>query len=138
MMAEKFTLFTLKNIPTANFLMTALELKEYIDFTVKRIYFITSITGVTSTHCHYEEEELFIMIAGSCTAIIDKGQGIEEIEIHAPKHAIFVPRFVWHGFKNFSTGAVLMAASSTNYREDRSDYLADYTKYLKIRDEKLT
>lgn len=137
-MSKQFQIFTLNNIDAPNFTMTALELEKYIDFEVKRIYFITnSKTGVAGQHCHYNEKELFIVVQGTVTAIIDKGKGKEEIIITGPKNAMYVPNYVWHGFKNISKDAILLAASSTNYSPDRSDYLEDYIAYLKIRDEKL-
>ena len=136
-MQKKFELYTLKNINNPRNLMTPLELKDYIDFEVKRIYFISDIKSDTGAHCHFEEKELFVMVKGSCIATIDKGKGIEEVELNGLKNAIYVPNFVWHGFKNISSDAMILALSSTNYRPDRSDYLEDYNEYLKIRDEKL-
>lgn len=137
-MSKPFQKYTLKNIPTERFLMTPLELNEYIDFEVKRLYFLSDPQQATGDHCHKEEKELFIMIQGSCTAIIDKGNGKEELPLQAPKEAIYVPNYVWHGFKDFSKDAILLAITSTNYRPDRSDYIEDYDEYLKIRDEKLS
>lgn len=137
-MKKKFELFTLNNIETPRFLMTPLELHEYIDFEVKRLYFIVKPkTGETGAHCHYKEKELFIMLQGSCTAVIDQGNGLEEFEFRGPQKALYAANYVWHGFKNFSEDIVLLALSSTNYNPDRSDYLEDYTEYLKIRDENL-
>jgi len=136
-MNNKFKIFDLKNIPTDVLTMTPLELRDYIDFEVKRVYFITEPKGETSQHCHLEEKELFIMIQGSCTAIIDQGAGLEEVPLTGPKKAIYVANYIWHGFKNLSSDAVILALSSTNYKADRSDYIEDYNEYLKIRDEKL-
>ena len=113
------------------------ELKDYIDFSVARLYFIQGSQENTSQHCHIEEKELFVMVKGSCIAIIDHGNGKEDVKLEAPSDAIYIPNYVWHGFKDFSADAILMAVSSTNYREDRSDYIEDYEAYLKIRDEKL-
>jgi len=137
-MSKQFQIFTLNNIDASNFTMTALELQKYIDFEVKRIYFITSPkTGIAGQHCHYHEKELFIVVQGNVTAVIDKGSGKEEIILSGPKNAMYVPNYVWHGFKNISKSAIILAVSSTNYNPDRSDYLEDYDKYIKIRDEKL-
>ena len=136
-MSKVFQKYTLKNIPTDRFLMTPLELYEYVDFDVKRIYFLSGTKKETGEHCHKEEKELFVMIQGSCTAIIDKGNGKEEISLEGPKEAIYVPNYIWHGFRNFSHDAILLAVSSTNYESDRSDYIEDYDEYLKIRDENL-
>jgi len=107
------------------------ELYQFIDFEVKRIYFIQNCVQNTGQHCHKEENELFIMVKGKCTAIIDRGNGKEEIPFESPGDAMYVGAYVWHGFKDFTEDAVLLACSSTNYREDRSDYIEDYEEYKK-------
>ena len=65
-------------------------------------------------------------------AVIDKGNGKEDILLKGPGDAIYVGNCVWHGFKDFSPDAVLVALSSTNYSPDRSDYIEDYEEYQKI------
>lgn len=130
-MQTQFKQTKIKKIQAPNFVMSPTELKDFVDFEVKRVYFISHPTGPTSQHCHLTEKELFIMAAGSCTAVIDQGQGagLEEIRLEAPEDAIYVGAYVWHGFKDFSPDAVLLALSSTNYGSDRSDYIEDYEKY---------
>lgn len=110
------------------------ELKEFIDWEVKRVYFIQDCKEATGQHCHKVEKELFILQRGSCIAIIDRGNGKEEIPMSGPGDAVYVGNYVWHGFKNFSPDAMFLALSSTNYRPDRSDYIEDYDEYLKVRD----
>jgi mannose-6-phosphate isomerase-like protein (cupin superfamily) len=132
-MSKSFQVFTLKQIPTERFLMNPIELKDYIDFEVKRVYFITQPKGPTGSHCHKKENEFFIMIQGSCTAVIDEGDGLKEIKLEGPSSAIYVPAYVWHHFKDFSPEAILLALSSTNYNPDRSDYIEDYEEFKKIK-----
>lgn len=134
-----YKLFTLKNIQAPNFLMTPLELKDYIDFDVKRVYFIRDPQGPKNTgaHCHIaEEDELFVMMAGSCTMVVDDGHGLEEIKLEAPHHAIHIPHLVWHHFKDLSSDAVLVAITSTNYNPNRSDYCENYEDFQKLLVEK--
>lgn len=109
------------------------ELKDFVDFEVKRVYFIQDCKEATGQHCHKIEKEMFVVQRGSCVAIIDSGNGKEEINLSGPGDAIYVGNYVWHGFKNFSPDAVLLALSSTNYSPDRSDYIEDYEEYLKVR-----
>ena len=68
-----------KSIQAPNFIMHPAELKDFIDFEVKRIYYITDTTGATGAHCHLQENELFVLIQGTCTAVVDQGNGLEEI-----------------------------------------------------------
>lgn len=130
---RRYQVFTLKNIQAPNFLMTPLELKDYINFDVKRIYFISSPTGDTGNHAHRsEEDEVFIQIQGSCTISVDDGSGIEDLQLVGPKHAILVPHMVWHGFKDLSPDSILLALTSTNYDATRSDYIEDYEEFKQL------
>ena len=139
-MKKKFEIFQLPKITgekSPNFTMSPVELKNYIDFTVKRIYYLTNPKAKTGQHCHKIEKEFFIAIQGKMTAVIDQGNGKEEFYLEGPSSAIYCATFVWHGFKDFSDDAILFALSSTNYSPDRSDYIEDYDAYLKIRDKEL-
>lgn len=107
------------------------ELKDFIDFEVKRVYYIYDCKVATGQHCHKEEKELFVMQKGSCTAMIDFGNGKEDILLEIGD-AIYVGNYVWHGFKDFSSDATVLAVSSTNYKEDRSDYIEDYEEYKRV------
>jgi dTDP-4-dehydrorhamnose 3,5-epimerase-like enzyme len=134
-MESRFKVFELKNIPAINFLMTPLELKDYIDFEPKRVYFISHPQDEkkTGSHCHLkEEDELFIMVQGSCTIVVDDGHGLEDIKLTGPKQAIFIPTKVWHHFKDMSDDALICALSSTNYDPNRSDYCDDYQEFRSL------
>jgi hypothetical protein len=133
---NKFQLLDLKTINNGKTILTPLELKDYIDFEVKRVYFFEPLRDIDG-HCHKEEKELFILQKGSCKAVIDQGNGKEEIPMEGGKHAIYVANYVWHGFKDIAKDSLILALSSTNYSPDRSDYIEDYNEYLTIRDEKL-
>lgn len=130
-MAKEFKIFELKKVDTPKFVMSPVELKDYIDFEVKRVYFITKPQAPTGAHCHKVEEEFFILVQGTCAAVVDRGNGFEEIPLVGPTGALHVPNFVWHHFKDFSPDAVLLALSSTNYNPDRSDYIEDYEEFKK-------
>ncbi len=125
----KFKYYSLKNIQAPNFIMNPLELKDYIDFEVKRVYFLTKPKGNTGAHCHKIEREFFVMMQGECIAVIDKGDGLEEFKLKGPSSAIYVGSYVWHHFKDFSRDAILLALTSTNYSSDRSDYIENYDEY---------
>lgn len=125
-----YKLFTLKNIQAPNFLMTPLELKEYLDFEVKRVYWISSPTGNTGNHAHREhEDELFIQIQGQSTIVVDDGTGLTDLVLTGPKSAIYVPHLVWHGFKDLSPDSIILALTSTNYDSSRADYVEDYEEF---------
>lgn len=108
-----------------------IDAATYVDFEIKRVYYLIDLKGDTGQHCHYLEQELFVMALGSCTAIIDRGYGREDIPMQQGE-GIYVGNYVWHGFKDFSPEAMMLAISSTKHNPDRSDYLEDYDEYQKI------
>lgn len=127
---KHFQKFELKTFTNRGYALTAIELKDLVPFEVKRVYFLTNIpSGATAgNHCHKVEEEVFVMQQGSCVAIIDRGQGKEEMPMKTGD-ALYIPAWCWHGFKSFSPDSVLMALSSTNYGASREDYVEDYEVY---------
>ncbi|MFA6105039.1 MAG: FdtA/QdtA family cupin domain-containing protein [Patescibacteria group bacterium] len=127
-------IFQFKSFNDRGYNLTPVELKDSVPFEVKRLYFMDLGSGAaTNQHSHKLEEEVFIQVKGSSTIVIDKGNGKEEIKLSGAGSAIYVPAYVWHGFKAGSSDCIILALSSTNYSSDRTDYLEDYDEYLKIR-----
>ncbi|MFH2019641.1 MAG: FdtA/QdtA family cupin domain-containing protein [bacterium] len=132
---RRFKSFTLNNISAPNFQMTPLELKDYIPFEVKRIYFISDPknTKDTGSHCHLEQEsEIFVQVRGSSTIVVDDGHGLEDITLNGLKNAIYLPTKVWHHFKEMSDDCVILALTSTHYDPTRSDYCENYEDFIKL------
>lgn len=131
---KRFKKFPLKIFPSRGYQLTPIEFKDMVPFEVKRLYYITNFepTATTGEHCHKVEEEVFVQVQGSSTAVIDYGNGKEDIALQAGE-AIYVPNYAWHGFKNPSPDCVILALSSTNYNASREDYVEDYEEYLEIR-----
>lgn len=134
-----FKKFNLKTFTNRGFNLTPVEFKDVIPFEVKRLYYIDRMDDehVSGQHCHKIEQEVFLQVKGTSVAVIDQGNGKEEIPLQGPGDAIYCPAYVWHGFIKPSADCVIVALSSTNYSPDRSDYIEDYQAYLGFRDEKL-
>ncbi len=133
-----FKKWKLKSFSSIGYTLTAVEFKDVAPFEVKRMYYITHFEETTKTgqHCHKIEEEVFIQAKGNSVAIIDKGNGKEEISL-VEGDVIYVPNYDWHGFITPSVDAVIIALSSTNYILDRSDYIEDYDEFQKLRAENI-
>lgn len=132
---KRYTIHPLSPNIAAGFDLTAMELKNYIDFEVRRVYFIrsTGVNSKTGSHCHVEKEaELFVPVSGKCKMVLDDGSGLETIELLPLRHAIYVPSLVWHQFTDLSGDAVICAITSTNYDSSRSDYCEDYEEFKKL------
>jgi len=130
----EFKQFKLKKSVGEAYSLTPLELKEYIDFKVKRIYFLSEAEegAFTGSHCHKIERELFVLLQGDCILEVDYGDGKKDIPLQGSDSAVYLGPYVWHHFKSISSDAIILALSSTNYSSDRSDYVEDYSKYKEI------
>ena len=145
----KFKKFTLKPNIDNRRTLTALELKDYIDFEVKRIYYFYDIkkeaglpaepagapepNGSASDrkaggHCHKVEKELFICEQGEAVLEIDDGGGLQGISLKQ-NEAAYVDSRVWHRFKSASADVLVLALSSTNYNPNREDYVETYEEF---------
>lgn len=106
--------------------LTPFELGDDFPFTVQRVYTVTGRPGVTrGAHAHQIESEVFVVVNGSVTALVDDGKRSEKVQLDAPNKGLFVPRMCWHEFFNFSPEAVLLCFSSTPYQPGVHNYITD-------------
>src|SRR5665213_1232915 len=110
---KQFKKFSLKTFVSRGYELTPLEFKDAVPFPVVRCYHLAKFQGeaVTGEHCHKIEEEVFVVVQGNVTAIIDSGSGKTAFALVAGD-AIYTPNYVWHGFKNPSPDAIILALSS--------------------------
>ncbi|MCD6109374.1 FdtA/QdtA family cupin domain-containing protein [bacterium] len=125
---NSFEFFTLPVFTDNRGSLIPLELKEYIPWEPKRIYYAINNKDGRGGHCHRTEQELFICIQGSMTVKLHDGKNWTEKKMTAPLEAVHVNNMVWHEFIDFSQDAVLLAISSTNY--DNEDYVRNFDQFL--------
>ncbi|MBI5734172.1 MAG: FdtA/QdtA family cupin domain-containing protein [Candidatus Kerfeldbacteria bacterium] len=127
----QFRKFKLATHADDRFSLTPLEVKEQLDFIIKRVYAITQGKKPTGSHCHKVERECFICFQGGVTAAIDDGSGLKDVPLQAGE-AIYVGPYVWHHFKDWAPNTVLVALSSTTYNPQREDYINDYQEFKRL------
>jgi len=101
-----------------------------IPFDVKRVYFIYGVKDAESrgAHAHKKLDQVFFMIKGSCTMVLDDGRNIREVRMKNCDKALLVNHLVWHEMKDFSEDAVFVALASAQY--DEADYIRNYQQFL--------
>jgi oxalate decarboxylase/phosphoglucose isomerase-like protein (cupin superfamily) len=97
-----------------------------LPFVPIRIYVNSPDKPFIPIHRHQVEQEVFYLISGSATILIDDGRGLKWHNME-PHKQYYVPAGVWHGFSNISPGTSILAVSSTSYDPTRSDHHTDYT-----------
>lgn len=89
---------------------------------------------IRGRHAHYETEEIFTVLKGACTVVMDDGKGcVEEVRLTAEtecgmKQTLLLYPHIWRTVKDFSEDTRLMAVA--NRPHDESDYIRDYDEFL--------
>lgn len=123
-----FRTFSLPVHTDERFSLIPLEVKHQLGFEVRRVYAIVDGKQPSGSHCHKVEEEVFFVARGGAVAVIDDGSGLRDITL-TQGDAMYVGAYVWHHFKNFDPGTVVIALSSTPYNPSRADYVIDYEEF---------
>lgn len=128
-MTEKFKRVKIPTHADARGNLSAVELKDYIDWVPKRVYYVTGVTLDRGGHAVRGEKKIYVAMEGTMTARIHDGKAWHEFEMKGPEDAIVMDGMCWREFKNFSPGAVLCAISNMNYEKDK--YIYDFEVFLK-------
>jgi len=123
--------FKLVKIPThadARGSLSAIELKDFVDWPVKRVYYVTGVTQDRGGHAVRGEKKIYVAMQGTMTARIHDGQQWHEFKMSGPEDAIVMNDMCWREFRDFSPGAVLCAISNMNYEKEK--YIYDFEEFL--------
>ena len=124
---EKLKKITLKNFVDERGTLTAIELKDFVDWQAKRVYYLTDVTKARGGHAVKGEKKIYICQKGSIKARLHDGEQWHEFELNGPGDAILMNEMCFRDFYEFSADAVLMAISSVNYNPE--DYIYDLDEF---------
>lgn len=111
--------------------LSIIEEMQHIPFEIKRTYWIYDVPGgqVRGGHAFKEQKELIVALSGSFDVVVDDGTDKKTYSLNRSYYGLYLPAGLWRQMQNFSTNALALVLSSTEYSED--DYLRDYEEYLK-------
>lgn len=110
--------------------LVPIELKDYIDWDVKRVYYVTDVTKPRGGHAVKGEQKIYVCQKGEIKARLHDGEKWHEFELKGPDDGILMSGMCYREFYDFTTDAVLMAISSVNYHAE--DYIYDFDEFLKF------
>jgi len=125
---EKIKVIKLQHFTDERGELVPIELKDYLDWEAKRVYYVFNNKETRGGHAHKTEKELFICARGEFTARVHDGNKWQIFKLEGPDHGIYVDNMIWHEFTDFSEDAILLAVSSTNY--DPTDYVRDFDQFI--------
>jgi len=109
--------------------LTAIELEDFVDWPVKRVYYLTDVTKPRGGHAVRGEQKLYICQKGSIKARLHDGERWHEFDLKGPGDGIQMNEMCFRDFYDFSKDAVLLAVSSVNYVPE--DYIYDLEEFKK-------
>lgn len=130
-MAQLGQIISLKKIADPRGNLTVVEQYGDIPFPVRRLYWTYDIPtdAERGGHAHIHCRELIVSVSGAFTVTLDNGSERREYLLTKPYEGLFVNAGIWRTLENFSSGAVCLVLAEDPF--DESDYIRDYTAYLK-------
>jgi acetyltransferase-like isoleucine patch superfamily enzyme/dTDP-4-dehydrorhamnose 3,5-epimerase-like enzyme len=126
---------TLHRLPFAQDLrgmLSAGEIGIEVPFPVKRYFVVFGVPGkeVRGEHAHRTLRQFLVCVHGECHVVADDGENRQEVVLDHPSLGIYLPSMVWATQYKYSGDAVLLVLASERY--DPSDYVRDYSEFLKL------
>ena len=113
--------------------LSFLESGNHIPFEIKRVYWIYDVPGgqCRGGHAYKNQLELVVALSGSFDVIVDNGIHKQTFSMNRSYYGVFIPEGCWRHVENFSTNALALVLSSSEY--DANDYIRDYNEFLKFK-----
>lgn len=111
--------------------LSIIEQLKHIPFEIKRTYWIYDVPGGCDRggHAYKKNQEFIVALSGAFDVVLDDGMQKRVFSLNRSYMGIYVPNGLWRTMTNFSTNSLALVLSSTEY--DVSDYIMDYTEFLK-------
>jgi len=111
--------------------LTFLEGNKHVPFEIKRVFYLYDVPGGESRaeHANINTEQFLVAMSGSFDVVVDDGKNKKKFSLNRAYYGLYIPKMIWRGIENFSSGAVCLSLASTLYSAD--DYIRDYDQYKK-------
>ena len=121
----------LPKIPDPRGNLTFVENNTHIPFEMKRVFYTYDVPGGESRadHANIDAEQFIIAMSGSFDVVADDGKQKKRFHLNRAYYGLYLPKMMWRGIENFSSGAVCLILTSTLY--DENDYIHDYEDFKK-------
>ena len=113
--------------------LSFVEQFTHIPFEIKRTYWLYDVPGgeCRGGHAYKDNQEFIVALSGSFDVVLDDGKEKINYTLNRSFYGLYVPKGLWREMENFSTNALAMILSSTDY--DPNDYIRDYDEFLKFK-----
>jgi hypothetical protein len=112
------------------------EHPNQLPFEIARTYWIYDVPGgeIRGGHAFEAQHEFIIALSGSFDVILNDGVNEEKFSLNRSYYGLYVPKLYWRSLENFSTNALALIVSDKSF--DANDYIRDFEKFKKMKNEK--
>jgi len=110
--------------------LSVIEQLKDIPFEIKRVFWIYDVPGGEQRggHAYREADEFIVALSGSFDVVLDNGKNKQTYCLNRSYTGVYVPKMTWREMNNFSTNAVALVLTSTEF--DNNDYIRDYAEFV--------
>lgn len=107
------------------------EGRKAVPFSMERVFVVKAKEPTNrGAHAHKQCSQILIVLDGVCEVTCDDGIEKKTVSLDNPNEGLFVPPTIW-AEQSYTAGTVLMVLTDQPY--DESDYIRDYSDFLKFR-----
>ena len=108
------------------------ESNNHIPFKIKRTYWIYDVPGgeIRGSHAFKKSQEFIIALSGSFDVVLHDGEKEVKYSLNRSYYGLYIPKLTWRTLENFSTNALALIVTNTDFNE--LDYIRGFTKFKKI------
>lgn len=113
--------------------LTFLENQAQIPFDIKRVFWTYDVPGGEKRggHAYHRQNELIIALSGSFDVVITEPDGLKKTwSLNRSYFALYIPALTWRHLENFSTNALSLHASDSQFLEE--DYIRKFENYQEL------
>lgn len=113
--------------------LSLVEQENHIPFVIRRTYWLYDVPGgeCRGGHAYRENQEFIVALSGSFDVVLDDGKEKRVFTLNRSYYGLYVPKGLWREMENFSTNALALVLSSTDY--SAGDYIRDYDEFLNLK-----
>ena len=116
--------------------LIAIDAEFDLPFDIKRIFYISDLNKLErGFHAHKKCEQFIIAMKGSFELSLDNGKTVSEYNLNTNSKGVYIPLLNWIKMSNFSKDCIVMVICS--YKYDESEYIRDYSIFLKEVEKKI-
>lgn len=108
-------------IPDERGNLSVVEQFKDIPFQIKRTWWLYDVPGGErrAGYALKATDDFIIAMSGSFDVILNDGKEDMTVHLNRSYYGLYIPRGIWHEFRNFSTNSLALVLSSEHFDQDQ-------------------